>query len=119
MGLYLLCSLGFVFSALIEFAILITLKRREMNYKIEATDNKKWKINQVSHDSKKFKRLSHKIRQLKMAKKSSDTRGGTDSDKPLLESSFLQKIDYHSLVAYFIGYCFFNFCYWINMLAEN
>ena len=105
LGIYLLCSLGLVFFALIEFAMIITLKRKKENEKESPKKNKKHK--------KTGKKL---IQQLKTAKKVSDAKE-KDSKKVNAETELFQKIDYRSFIGYLAIYLLFNLFYWIDMLC--
>jgi len=105
---------------LIEFTIIITLKRRAMNRKIRPLEDQKRLIRQTrnqNHEAKKFGVLNAKVKQLKIEKEFTD---GDEEEwnKMVVELPLLKKIDYHSFIGYFLGYCLFNFFYWIDMLLN-
>ena len=106
LGIYLLCSLGLVFFALIEFAMIITLKRRKEGQKVSPQKDRK-----IRKTSKKL------VQQLQIVKKLSDAEEGKDKKKGDLETELFQKIDYRSFIGYFVIYLLFNFFYWIDMIC--
>ena len=106
LGIYLLCSLGLVFFALIEFAMIITLKRKKEGLKISPKKDRK-----IRKTSKKL------VRQLKIVKNLCDTEEGQDKKKGDSETELFQKIDYRSFIGYFVIYLLFNFFYWIDMIC--
>ena len=80
------------------------------------------KFNRIDdHHSKSQKSMAlrGKVRQLKISKQLSGAHEANESDKLETEVAFLHKIDYYSFIGYLLGYCLFNFVYWINMLSEN
>ena len=104
---------------MIEFAIIIALKRGARNTKISPKEETKTKGNPMSdpnHEYLKFNALSGKLKQLKIEKQVSVADEGKENDKSDGDSLLFKKIDFHSFIVYFVGYCLFNFCYWIDML---
>ena len=66
-----LSSLGFVFGALIEFAIIIVLKRSARNTKIspnEEKNNQVYAMKDQNNKAVKFNALRGKLKQLKIEK---------------------------------------------------
>ena len=108
-----------MFGALIEFAVIIVLKRGGRNTKISPNEDTKKKvhpINDRNQNRQKFNALSVKIKQLKIDKLLSDIKEEKENEKSNGDSQLFKKIDFHSFIAYFVGYCLFNFFYWIDML---
>ena len=119
MGIYLLCSLGFVFYALIEFIILLTIEQRDMDQKASQSNGKKRRSKNISdehHEFKRFKTLNSKVEQLKIETHSSDAHKTNESNEAAVEVRLAQKIDHRSFIGYFVAYGLFNFFYWIDML---
>ena len=86
-----------------------------------AVEDKKRLINQTSnqnHEAKKFGTLNAKVQRLKIQKELTDVDEDNEWNKMMVELPLLKKIDYHSFIGYFIGYCLFNFFYWIDMLLN-
>ena len=86
-----------------------------------SVEDKKRLINQTTNqnpEAKKFGVLNVKVKELKIEKEFTDGDEDNGLSKMVVESPLLKKIDYHSLIGYFIGYCLFNFFYWIDMLLN-
>ena len=118
MGIYLLCSLGFVFYGLIELAAIIALKRRNMKKKIRPREGNGRKFNKISFqnkESRRFGALNRDIKQGKITKHMLDTTEPNSFEKMDTELELLRNIDYHSVLGYFITYALFNCFYWIDM----
>ena len=122
LGVYLLCSLGFVFSALVEFTIIITIKRRTMNRRMSRNTNpKSWTRKIIDADREGKKRESFYAATAKY-KRSKAGQGLHDDDKSTMEETdmaLLRKIDFASFLAYLSGYILFNCCYWVNMITKE
>ena len=116
LGIYLLFSLGFVFSALIEFAIIISLKRRAMNRKLTSDEDKKPKLNKVFDANQEIRKFQMAMEKFELAKNSHDANKEKDQTLMKNDFEFLQRVDFHSLIAYLIAYVSFNVIYWIDML---
>ena len=104
---------------MIEFAVIIVLKRGARNTKIspnEETKKETHPINDQNPERLKFNALSGKIKQLKVDKQLSGIKEEKENEKSNGDSQLFKKIDFHSFIAYFVGYCLFNFFYWIDML---
>ena len=116
LGIYLLFSLGFVFSALIEFAIIISLKRSAMNRKLTSDEDKKPKSNQVFDANQEIRKFETAMKKFEFAKNTHDA--NKEKDQTLMKNDFeiLERVDFHSLIAYLIAYILFNAIYWIDML---
>ena len=117
-----LASLGFVFSALVEFTIIIALKRRAVNKMVRtATKPSSWKkkimdANQGSGIHGKLNAATAKY-QGSMFGQELD-----DDDKFAVEEAdmaLLRKIDFISFLAYLSGYILFNFYYWVDMITKE
>ena len=83
--------------------------------------DKKRLINQTwnqNPEAKKFGGINAKVKQRKIEKEFTDDDEDNELNKLVVESPLLKKIDYHSFIGYFIGYCLFNFFYWIDMLLN-
>ena len=115
-------SLGFVFSALVEFTVIIMLKRRAMRMVISSGLKqllKKRKIADVANELKSVEGLKDVAEANCKGSKFGLT--ATDTNKPQGEDQdleMLRKIDFISSIAYLLGYIFFNICYWAKMLAD-
>ena len=75
-------------------------------------------INELNHEVQKFEALSLKVKQLKLAKELSDVDETREFNQESVELPMLKKIDDYSFVGYFVGYGFFNFFYWIDMILN-
>ena len=120
--MYLLASLGFVFAALIEFAVVIILHhKKKKSPKISCTG-----IDEL--DSNHFKRFGARNQKLSVTKKKKQKikiLKNFDKDRskenPPNEEDRLKmprKVDLICFIAYLCGYCFFNIIYWIDMLKN-
>ena len=90
-----------------------------MNQKVRPIMDKKRKINRIRnhiHEANKFDQFTDKVKQLKIAKEFTDLHEDIEFNQISSELPLLKKIDYHSFIGYFVGYCLFNFFYWIDML---
>ena len=91
-----------------------------MNRKIRPKEDQKRLIGHSrnpNHEAKKFGLLNAKVKQLKFDKEFTDD-DEEEWNKMVVELPLLKKIDYHSFIGYFLGYCLFNFFYWIDMLLS-
>ena len=80
--------------------------------------SKKKKITDVANESKSFKCLNDAV--VANCKRCKFGLATNDANKPqgeVLDMEMLRKIDFISFLAYFLGYIFFNICYWFKMLA--
>ena len=140
LGVYLISSLGFVFAAMVEFAIVITLKRVAMNKKkiahfvqevkqrmsrdsckdISETKQKIKKSKIMDADQDLSKRVAFNVADEKC--KGAELGRGSDGKKPLLEDepdmALLRKIDIVSFFAYLLGYILFNIFYWLHITGN-
>ena len=73
-------------------------------------------MNDQKNEALKFNALTGKLKQLKIAKQLHEANEGKENEKSDGDSQLFKKIDFHSFIAYFVGYCLFNFFYWIDML---
>ena len=119
LGFYLLCSLGFVFYALVEFAVIIALKRRYMRRKMVPSNLNKQKRSKISGlipESQKHDSFGGLMKQLQNEMQESNAKEGFYFRNMDDDLEFLLKIDHHSFFGYFIAYGLFNCIYWIDML---
>ena len=94
------------------------MKRSARTSKIGPNEEKRHQIDpspvfEQKHEYPKFNALSGKMKQLKIAKQLSGVPEEKENDE---DSKKFKKIDFHSCIAYFVGYCVFNSLYWIDML---
>ena len=94
------------------------MKRSARTSKVSPNEEKRNQIDssslsQQKHEYLKFNALSGKMKQLKIAKQLSGAPEEKENDE---DSKKFKKIDFHSCIAYFVGYCLFNFFYWIDIL---
>ena len=75
-------------------------------------------INEQNHEVEKLEALSLKVKQLKLAKELSDVDLSGKLNQEAVELPFLKKIDVYSFIGYLVGYGFFNFFYWIDMILN-
>ena len=75
-------------------------------------------INEQNQEVQKFEALNLKVKQLKLAKESTDVDQTGKFNQDSVELPLLKKIDYYSFVGYLVGYGFFNFFYWIDMILN-
>ena len=81
LGIYLLCSLGLVFFALIEFAMIITLKRKKEGQKVSPKKDRK-----IRKTSKKL------VKQLTIVKKLSDAEEGKIRRKGIRKRNYFKRL---------------------------
>ena len=116
-----LCSLGFVFSALVEFTVIIMLKRRmrrDMDNGAKQVSRKR-KGTDIANESKSFECLNDAAEA--SCKTSKFGLASNDANKPKgeeLDMVMLRRIDFICFFAYLFGYIFFNIYYWAEMMAD-
>ena len=97
------------------------MKRSARTSKVSPNEEKRIQIDssplcQQKHEYLKFNALSGKMKQLKIAKQLSGAPKEKENESTDEDSKKFKKIDFHCCIAYFLGYCVFNFFYWIDML---
>ena len=119
LGSYLLCCLGFVFGALVEFTIITMLKQKRTSNKVTSSATKSIK----PKDKMKIGIQPGKFAALKAAaapyKRSIQLQINNTGNKDAMEEvdlAFLRKIDFNSFIAYLIGFILFNSFYWVDMI---
>ena len=114
-------SLGFVFSALVEFTVIIMLKRMKMRKVMSKGTKqicKQRKIADVANQSKPSESLNEVAEaNCKGSKFRMAANDASKSQEEELDMIILRKIDFFCFFAYLLGYILFNICYWSKMLA--
>ena len=87
-----------------------------MNRKLTSDEDRKPKSNQVFDANQEIRKFEIAIKKFEFAKNIHDA--DTEKDQTWMKNDFefLQKVDFHSLIAYLIAYILFNAIYWIDML---
>ena len=115
LGIYLLCSLGFVVSALVEFAVVVWIKRKSV------TSNSKVRPTMLTRKKKQANAMLQHKNQTIWATLKDDTEkdqplnNGNISVQMLTEhemAAFLLAIDYKAFWALLFLYFMFNCLYW-------
>ena len=122
LGVYLLCSLGFVFSALVEFTIIITLKRRAMNRKVGMKSKQQIKTRRITDAGRECKNLdTFNVTTAKYKRSKSEQRSDAENKSMVeeVDMALLRKIDIISFLVYLSGYILFNCYYWVNMITRE
>ena len=117
MGIYLLCCLGFVIFALIEFAITLLLhQKKDSNLKSETKSDKNAKRRNSCVISQNIK-VKPTATELKLA--TPGAKPVESAGKMVSSFSITNVIDFMAVWIYFILFLVFNYIYWKSYQIEG
>ena len=119
LGSYLLCCLGFVFGALVEFTIITMLKQKRTSHKDSSSAIKSIKPKdkmKIGIQPGKFAALKAAAAPYKRSIQLQINNIGNNDGMEEVDLAFLRKIDFNSFIAYLIGFILFNSLYWVDMI---
>ena len=87
-----------------------------MNRKLTSDEDKKPKSNQVFDANQEIRKFEIVMQKYEFAKNIHGANKEQDQTLMKNDFEFLQRVDFHSLIAYLIAYILFNVIYWIDML---
>ena len=114
LGIYLITSLGFVFGTLIEFAVIISLRRKSKGNRIGS-------ISISNEDSKELNVSENRVSMLRKLKSIAAQYKRNDYDdfeEDVENVKFLRKIDFNCFFVFISGYILFNCVYWAAMFSH-
>ena len=120
LGIYLLCSLGFVVSALIEFAIIVLLKRKSVttNNKVGSKILPKRKIDAGAILRQRIRRTKKWKYELEKAQSLNHRNDSSTMSNDDGMSALLIAIDFTSFWTFIFLYILFNCIYWGLVLSR-
>ena len=118
LGIYLLSSLGFVFAALIEFAMIVIIHHKKKNRKITRPNKIGFQSSNLNSRYRKIALLKNGKGKYKMPKVVDEDRDKNQLQIEKDEMELSRKVDFAGFLVYVIGYVLFNIFYWIDMLSE-
>ena len=114
-----LSSLGFVFAALIEFAVIIVLHHKTRKPKAKCAQKKKLILKKIYESRSRHQKVAaFKNEKNKMTGTNEADHDEKNLSNPEEDRKLARKIDIISFIAYVIGYLLFNLFYWIDMLSN-
>ena len=79
-----------------------------MNRKLTSDEDKKPKLNKVLDANQEIRKFHMAMEKFQFAKNSHDANKEKDQTLMKNDFEFLQRVDFHSLIAYLISYILFN-----------
>ena len=87
-----------------------------MNRKLTSDVDKIPKLNQVFDTNQEARKFEMALEKFEFAKKIDNANKEKDPMLMKNDFEFLQRVDFHSWIAYLIAFLLFNAIYWIDML---